>query len=109
MAQEACRIGIHRRSATAFDVGAPMKYKDLCYDMLRDAAIVVRGTAPQHFRHGLTQWAIVMDMTGRVDIAAPVPVDAQLWLDEARKVIERYDDAEAPALRPFSDAVMGGA
>lgn len=106
---EACRIGIHRKSPTAFDVGAPMQHKKLCYEMLRDAAIVAAATEPQHFRAGLTQWAIVLDMTGRVDISAPVPVDHHLWLAEARNVIERYNDEAAPAMRQFSDAVMGGA
>jgi hypothetical protein len=104
---EACRIGIHRLSATAFDVGAPMQHKDLCYEMLRDAARVAAATEAQHFRPGLTEWAIVMGITGRVDVAAPVPADYRVWLDGARDTIERYNDASAPALRPFNDAVMG--
>jgi hypothetical protein len=105
---EACRIGIHRKSATAFDVGAPMQHKPLCYEILRDAAMVAAASEPQHLRAGVTQWAIVMDMTGRVDVSAPVPVDYPLWLAEARKVIERYNDDAAPAVRAFSDAVMAG-
>lgn len=106
---EACRIGIHRKSATAFDVGAPMAHKKLCDEMLLDALAVAAATEPQHLRAGLTQWAVVMDMSGRVDISAPVPVDYPVWIAEARKVIERYNDDAAPALREFSDAVMGGA
>ena len=104
---EVCRIGIHRRSATVFDVGAPMQRKDLCYEMLFDAATVAAATEPQHFRAGLEQWAIVMDMTGRVDISAPVPLDYPLWLAEARNVIERYNDDSAPVFKAFSDKVMG--
>lgn len=104
---EACRIGIHRKSATAFDVGAPMKHKDLCYDMLRDAAVVAAATEPQHCKPGLAQWAIVLDMTGRVDVSAPVPADYPLWIAAARDRIERFNDDKAPELRPFSDVVMG--
>jgi hypothetical protein len=104
---EVARIGIHRRSTTVFDVGAPMQHKDLCYEMLRDAAIVAAITEPQHFRAGLDQWAIVMDMSGRVDISAPVPVDYPLWLAEARNVIERYNDDSVPVFKAFSDKVMG--
>lgn len=105
---EACRIGIHRKSPTAFDVGAPMVHKALCYEILRDAGMVAAQTEPQHFQPGLTQWSIVMDMTGKVDISAPVPADYPRWLAEARRVIERYNDDAAPVLRPFSDAVMAG-
>jgi hypothetical protein len=104
---ETARIGIHRRSATVFDVGAPMQHKDLCYAMLFDAAVVAAATEPQHFRAGLTQWAITMDMTGRVDISAPVPVDYPMWLADARDVIERYNDDSAPVFKAFSDKVMG--
>ena len=106
---EACRIGIHRKSDTAFDVGAPMKHKELCYEILRDAAAVAAATEPQHVKPGLKQWVIVMDMTGRVDVSAPVPADYPVWIAAARDMIERFNDDSAPAMRPFSDVVMGGA
>ncbi len=104
---EACRIGIYYRGPGAVDVGAPMKHKDLCYDMLRDARGVVERTAPEHFKVGVTQMAVVMDMTGRVDVSAPLPPDALGWLGMAKNVIERYDDDSAPEMRPFNAAVMG--
>lgn len=104
---EACRIGIHYRGPGVVDVGAPMKHKELCYEMLRDARGVVERTAPQHFKAGVTQMAVVMDMSGRVDVSAPLPPDAVQWLALARGVIERFNDDAAPELRPFNDAVMG--
>lgn len=104
---EACRIGILRKGPGVFDVGAPMKHKQLCYEILRDAAVAAAATEPQHTQHGLTQWSIVMDMTGRVDISAPVPADYPVWIAEARNVVERYDDASAPEMRAFSRVLMG--
>lgn len=108
---EACRIGIHCTSPGVVDVGAPMKYKDLCYDMLKDAKAVIERTGDEHFWPGVTSIAIIMDMTGRVDVSAPLPERhlAYLWLQKARDVIERFNDDAAPELRPFNAAVMGGA
>jgi len=107
---EACRIGIHYKSPGVVDVGAPMKHKELCYEMLEEAAAVIERTEAQHFKPGLNTMTIVMNMTGRVDVAAPLPERhlAAQWLALARNVIERFDDASAPELRPFNAAVMGG-
>ena len=107
--QEACRIGIHWIAQGIVDVGAPMKHKQLCYDMLRDAAKVIERTPEHFFRLGIVKMAIVMDMTGRVDVSAPLPLRplALAWLKEAKKVIERYNDAEDISLKPFNTAVSG--
>ena len=108
---EACRIGIYCANPNVVDVGAPMKHKDLCYDMLRDARAVIERTSDEHFDARVKSITIVMDMTGRVDVGAPLPERhlAYLWLEKAREVIERFNDDSAPALRPFNSAVMGGA
>jgi hypothetical protein len=108
---EACRIGIHCTAPGVVDVGAPMKYKEVCYDMLRDARFVIERTGDEHFFPGVSTLTIVMDMSGRVDVGAPLPERhlAYLWLEKARDVIERFNDDSAPAMRPFNSAVMGGA
>lgn len=107
---EACRIGIHHLGGDAVDVGAPMKHKPLCYEILRDARAVLEGIDDHHFKPGLNTMTIVMDMSGRVDVAAPLPPRplAYQWIALARDVIERYDDDSAPEMRPFNSAVMGG-
>lgn len=106
---EACRIGIHLKAPGVVDVGAPMKHKDLCYEMLRDARTVMDATPDHAFQRGVTAVVIVLDMTGRVDIGAPLPPRglAEQSLVLARDIIERYNDDAAPVLRPFSDVVMG--
>lgn len=106
--REVCRIGIHWIAQGVVDVGAPMKYKDICYEMLRDAAIVIERSPPHVFALGVTAFSIVMDMSGRVDVSAPLPPKplALAWLKDARNVIERYNDDSAPAMRPFNAAVM---
>lgn len=108
---DACRIGIHYKAPGAVDVGAPMKYKEVCYDMLKEARAVIERTEDQHFKPGINTMTIVMDMTGRVDVGAPLPERhfAYQWLALARDVIERFNDDAAPELRPFNSAVMGGA
>ena len=112
---EACRIGIKYKGigfnhAQVVDVGAPMKHKELCYDMLRDAKAVIAATPEHIFQLGVVDIAIVMDMTGRVDVSAPLPPRrlANLWLESARDLIERYNDDSEPQMRAFSEAVMAG-
>jgi hypothetical protein len=88
-----------------------MRHKSLCYDILRDARTVLESIEDQHFKVGINTLTIVMDMSGRVDLAAPLPTRplAYQWLALARDVIERYGDDSAPEMRPFNAAVMGGA
>lgn len=106
---EACRIGIHHLGGDAVDVGAPMKHKPLCYEILADALLVMKGTPDRAFTPGVNSISIVMDMTGRVDVSAPLPPReiAYLWLKNAKDVIERYNDDRAPEMRAFNAAVMG--
>lgn len=106
---EVCRIGILLRAPGVVDVGAPMKYKEHCYDMLADARRVMEATPEQAFQPGIKQITLVMDMTGRVDVAAPLPPRqlAYRMLTDAKDVIERYNDATAPEMRPFSGVLMG--
>ena len=106
---EACRIGILLRAPGVVDVGAPMRHKALCYEILRDARTVIERTGDEAFRDDIKAITIVMDMTGRVDVGAPLP---NRWLcyrmlADARGVIERYNDEQAPELRPFDRVLMG--
>jgi hypothetical protein len=86
-----------------------MKHKSLCYDMLRDASRVIDDTDEDHFSPGVAALTLVMDMTGTVDVIAPLPPRAmsQKMLVLAKEVIERYNDDSAPPLRAFDRAVMG--
>ena len=106
---EACRIGIHHIGGNEVDVGAPMQHKKLCYEILRDAKAVIMRTGNQFFKSGVNTMTIIMDMGGRVDMAAPLPEreTALLWLEKAKDVIERYNDDSAPEMRAFNRAVMG--
>lgn len=106
---EACRIGIVLRAPGVVDVGAPMKHKPLCYEILADARKVIEASPDSAFHPGIKQIGIVMDMTGRVDVAAPLPPRqlAVRMLSDAKDVIERYNEESAPEMRPFAQAVMG--
>jgi hypothetical protein len=88
-----------------------MKHKPLCYEILADARGIMERTHDSAFHEGINSITIVMDMTGRVDVAAPLPprASAYLWLEKAKQIIIRFNDESAPELRPFNAAVMGGA
>jgi hypothetical protein len=107
---EACRIAIVEKAPNIFDVGAPMKHKELCYEMLADAQRVIDATTDEHFTNKQNCLTLVMDMSGRVDVAAPLPhrEKCKIMLLAANDIIERFDDDSAPALRPFDARVMGG-
>ena len=100
MSDEACQIVLLSREPGVVDVGAPMKYKQLCYDILKDAAAVIGRTPDLLFREEWTVGArivITMSMAGVVDVAAPLPNRelCEKMLRLGRVVIERYDEAEA--------------
>jgi len=106
---EACRIVIQLVGPRQVNVGAPMKYKPLCYDILKDAKTVIARTPDQCFDDAVKVITIVMGMSGRVDVAAPLPNRelCALMLEDAKGVIERFDDAQAPVLKPFDRVLMG--
>jgi hypothetical protein len=106
---EACRIVIAETKPGVVDVGAPMKHKDLCYDILDDAKRVIELTHDQHFDAKPNVLTIVMGMSGLVDVAAPLPPREKCyaWLKQARGIIERFDDAQAPVERAFNRVLMG--
>jgi hypothetical protein len=85
-----------------------MKHKDLCYEILRDAALVIDETPELAFRPGITTIGLTMNMSGVVDVAAPLPPKhlALHMLRLAKAVIERFNDDAAPEMRPFNRAVM---
>lgn len=106
---EACRIVACKNEQGVIDVGAPMKHKQICYEILADAARVIEATSDQHFSRFASCLTIVMGQSGVVDVAAPLPPRAlcAVMLIEAKRLIEQFDDAQAPVLRPFSDKLMG--
>ena len=106
---EACRIVIQLVGPRQVNVGAPMKHKPLCYDILRDAGAVIAATPDAAFDDSVKVITIVMGMSGRVDVAAPLPNRelCALMLVDAIDVIERYDDAQAPVMKPFDRVLMG--
>jgi hypothetical protein len=106
---EACRVVMTLTDAGVIDVGAPMKHKEICYEILADAARVIDATQEQHFRLGQRTLTLVMGMSGTVDVAAPLPprVLCAKMLEVAKHIIERFDDEAAPELRPFADVLMG--
>jgi hypothetical protein len=79
--------------------------------MLRDAKTVIEKTGDEHFDNSKREIAIVMDMSGRVDVSAPLPnrwLCYQMLVD-AKGVIERYNDDAAPVLKAFHMGVLGDA
>lgn len=109
---EACRIVILLKSPGVVDVAAPMKYKQLCYDILEDARFVIESTKSELFTSMLdvnARLVIVMSMAGRVDVGAPLPTRELCYrmLKDAKLVIERFNDAEAPPMRAFSGRILG--
>jgi hypothetical protein len=109
LSDELCRIGLTLTPTNTVDVGAPMKHKQVCYEMLRAAKAVITRTPDSEFSIRQRSFAIVMCKTGTVDVSAPLPHRelALLMLDRAREVVERFNDDRAPEMRPFSDRVMG--
>lgn len=106
---EAARIVMTLNDKNEIDVGAPMKHKPLCYEILEDARKVIDKTESRHFRSEVRTLAIVMGMSGVVDVAAPMPpyLRCMKMLEAAKHIIERFDDEAAPELRPFSDVLLG--
>lgn len=106
---EACRVVILQRADGAVDVAAPMKHKELCYDILADARTVIERTGEECFSVLSKRVVCVMQMSGLVDVGAPLPSRELCYhmLAQARDVIERYDDEAAPPMRPFSREILG--
>jgi hypothetical protein len=111
-AMEVCRIVILVRADGAVDVAAPMKEKALCYEILKSAKSVIERSPDQVFKNPWlgngARIVIVMNMQGVVDVSAPLPNREFCYkmLRDAKLVIERFDDAEAPPMRPFPAALL---
>lgn len=99
---ELCRIvlNVNRRGLT--DVHGPLEDKQLCREMLREAATVIERAPGYGFR---PEWSgpgayiiITYDETGRVDVGAPLPNKefCGRMLEAGRAVVERYNDDAAP-------------
>ena len=110
MAQEACRIIITQERKGLFNVSAPMKYKELCYDILKGAEFVIERTGAQHFFNPGRTLLITMDMTGTVDVAAPLPpLEWCLFaLRSARQIIEQFDEGGPKSVPSgYADSISG--
>lgn len=92
-------LNVNKRGLT--DVYGPLDDKDLCRDMLRDAAIVIRQAPGFGFKsdwHGPGAYIVItLDSSGRVDVAAPLPnkTFCEDMLKAARAVVDMYNDAKA--------------
>ena len=93
---DACFVIITQEDTGLVNVSAPMQYKALVYEILRDARTVIARTPPAQC-FGLTRsLVIVMRMDGRVDIQAPIPEPSwcYLMLDAAKTIVEQFDAPE---------------
>lgn len=92
---EACRIIITQEASGLLNVSAPMKYKELCYDILDDAKRVIELTPEPHFfaPMAVPTLLITMNTSGLVDVQAPLPKRAwcEIALKGARRIIEEFD------------------
>ena len=106
---EACRIVITEVVNGQYDVGAPMKHKDLCYEIIRDARVVIRLSPDTCFHAAQKTLTIMMDMRGVIDVTAPLPSrdKCEALLRGGRMMIEKYNDDQAPVLRAFSGQLVG--
>lgn len=94
--KEACTIVITQNPINnEVQVNAPMKYKELCYDILTDAKKVIDKTGTEYFRPNQLQLVIRMTMAGRVDVIAPLPIQERchILLKAARHIIEQFEYA----------------
>ena len=93
---DACFVIITQEDTGLVNVSAPMQYKALVYEILRDARTVIERTPPVKC-FGLTRsLVIVMRMDGRVDVQAPIPEPSWCYqmLDAARLIVEEFDAPE---------------
>lgn len=98
---EACKIIITQELNGMVNASAPMKYKELCYNILDDAKIVINTSSPFDFFSPSKTLVITMNMSGLVDIAAPMPNKewCLMMLKAARKIIEEFDSPELKQLK----------
>lgn len=96
MSKEACRIIITQELGGLINVSAPMRHKDLCYDILREAKTVIKHTNPAYFIGNNQTLLITMNMTGLVDVSAPLPPKDYCFilLKAAKKIIEEFESSE---------------
>lgn len=98
---EACRVIIAQEASGLVNVSAPMAYKALCYEILKDARRVIELTSDFDFFNPGRTLIITMNMTGLVDVAAPMPPREWCYavLKQVRKIIEEFDAPQQP-MRP---------
>lgn len=105
---EACKIVITQEASGLVNVTAPMKYKELCYNILDDAKIVVNTSSPFDFFSPSRTLLITMNMTGLVDVAAPMPPKewCLMVLKAAKKIIEEFESPENKLLKSgYADSI----
>lgn len=100
--KEACRIIITQEILSrVVNVSAPMKYKELCYNILKDAAFVIDHSPANYFIGNNHTLLITMNMAGIVEVSAPMPPKdyCHLLLKAAKKVIEEFESTEVKSLK----------
>jgi hypothetical protein len=105
---EACKIIITQEVNGTMNVSAPMAYKELCYNILDDAKIVINTSSPFDFFGPSKTLLITMNMTGLVDVAAPMP-DKEwclMALKAARKIIDEFESNEQKQVKSgYADSI----
>lgn len=101
---EACRIIITQEPSGLINVSAPMKHKELCYEMLEDAITVINYAPEKAFIQPDSKYRtliITMQMSGLVDVSAPMPNKeiCLMLIDEAFPVIEEFESTEVKHLK----------
>jgi len=89
---EACRIIITEELTGLMNVSAPMKYKELCNDILDDALFIVLREPKETFFAPGKSMVITMNMSGMVDLQAPLPDRAwcEKAIKESKQIIKEY-------------------
>jgi len=92
----ACMIILTQEASGLMNVSAPMQYKALCRDILRDAEYVVQHERPEMFFNPGRTLIVEMTMEGRVNVQAPLP--PKEWCLQALKhawtIIDQFDAPE---------------
>ena len=78
------------------NVSAPMKYKELCYEILGDALHVIDQTSEAAIFNPSRTLVIQMQKSGMVDVQAPLPPRhwCEMVLKQAHKIIDQFDDGD---------------
>lgn len=92
--EEVCHIIIATDLKTnVVNVSAPMKHKELCYDILSDAKLVIQRSEAKYFFPQQKTLKIEMNIAGVVDVISPLPPKeyCMFLLKAAQTIIEQFE------------------